>query len=228
MDIKNKVKKWLDSLAVSGTPDEYEVKNLLKEVGIAVPPGKRFGAKEKISVPELNPPFVLKVCSCDVMHKTDLGGVVLNIARKSLEKAADEMREKFPGQMLLVEEQVSSENIEFIVGGLVDPVFGLSIMIGVGGILTELYKDVTFRLIPCSREEAGRMIDELKISPIFEGFRGMEINRAGFVDLIVTVSDLITTLGDRFDQLDLNPVVYSNNRFIALDAKLIMRDTSVS
>jgi acetyl-CoA synthetase (ADP-forming) len=227
MDKKDKIKKWHNKIANAGAPDEYEVKNLLRGAGISVPLGKRFTAGEEIVVPELRPPFVLKVCSGDIMHKTDLGGVLLNLERKSLAEAAAGMRSRFPGQSLLVEEQVCSESMEFIVGALVDPDLGPSVMIGVGGILTELYKDVTFRLIPCSRKEAGRMIEELKVSPVFTGFRGVEINRDGFVELVAAVSDLIAALGDRFDQLDLNPVVFSKDRWIALDAKLILSDMSM-
>ena len=222
MDKIEKIKKWNNQLANAGTPDEFEVKNLLREAGISVPMGKRFAADEKIVVPELCPPFVLKVCSGDILHKTDLGGVLLNIDMESLEEAVTGMRSRFPGQSLLIEEQVSPESMEFIVGALVDPNLGPSVMIGAGGILTELYKDVTFRLIPCSGKEAGRMIEELKVSAVFTGFRGLEIDREGFVELVVAVSDLIETLGDRFDQLDLNPVVYSKGRWIALDARLIL------
>lgn len=227
MDKKEKIKNWYANLANSGRPDEFEVKNLLRGVDISVPRGKRFSPGEKIVVTELCPPFVLKVCSGDIMHKTDLGGVILNVDMKSLDDAVTGMRSRFPGQSLLVEEQVSQESIEFIVGALVDPDFGPSVMIGVGGILTELYKDVAFRLIPCSGKEAGRMIEELKVSPVFTGFRGLDINRDGFVELVVAVSDLIEVLGDRFDQLDLNPVVFSQGCWIALDAKLILSDISM-
>jgi succinyl-CoA synthetase beta subunit len=224
MDNEEKIKKWYNKLANAGRPDEYEVKSLLREVGISVPKGKRYASDEKIVPPEFSPPFVLKVCSGDIMHKTDLGGVRLNVDIKSLEDSAAGMLSRFPVQSLLVEEQIRPESIEFIVGGMVDPDFGPSVMIGVGGILTELYKDVAFRLIPCSAKEAGRMIEELKVSPVFTGFRGLEINREGFVELITAVSNLIESLGERFDQLDLNPVVFSKGQWVALDAKLILSD----
>lgn len=227
MDIKEKIKRWFKTLSNSGLPDEYEVKKLLQEVGISTPLGKRFKVDKKIDVSELSPPFVLKVCSGDVLHKTDLGGVLLNIDNESLIEAAVGIRRRFPNHSLLIEEQVRPESIEFIVGALVDPDLGPSIMLGAGGILTELYKDVTFRLIPCSKKEAGRMIEELTVSSVFTGFRGIEINREGFMELVVAVSDLVESIGDRFDQLDLNPVVFSKGRWIALDAKLILSDMTL-
>ncbi len=220
--MKAEIEDWLNNLTNPGTPDEYEVKVLLKKFGIAVPTGIRFGPGEKVSTTKLDNPLVLKVCSGDLLHKTDLGGVMLNLENNSLAIAADEMRKKLPQTALLVEEQIKPDSIEFIVGALVDPDFGPAVMVGTGGIFTELYKDVTFRLIPCSRHDVRRMLQELTAFPVFTGFRSSEANLESLVELVLSVSDLVVSLGNHFDQLDINPVVYAQGRWVALDANLML------
>ncbi len=173
MDNK-KIEEWYLNLKIPGEPDEFEVKALLALFDIEVPKGQRFEPEDDISVSDFHAPFVLKACSSDLLHKTDIGGVVLNVDEKSLIETANKLRAKFPVKSLLIEELVKPESIEFIVGALVDPNFGPAVMVGTGGIFTELYKDVAFRLIPCSQSEIFRMLDELTVSQVFKGFRGSE------------------------------------------------------
>ena len=111
---------------------------------------------------------------------------------------------------------------EFILGALVDPSFGPAVMVGAGGILTELYKDVSFRLVPCTLEEARRMLGELTVSPVLQGFRGLRIDSDTLAETIIRVSRVVQDLGDRFSQLDINPLVYAGGRWVVLDAKLVL------
>jgi 3-hydroxypropionyl-CoA synthetase (ADP-forming) len=111
---------------------------------------------------------------------------------------------------------------EFIIGSTVDPVLGPAIMAGAGGILTELYKDIAFRLSPCTLDGATEMLDGLIIAPIFNGFRGISLDKRGLAEIISNVSYLVDEIGDKFSQLDINPIVYSQNKWVILDAKLTL------
>jgi len=165
---------------------------------------------------------VLKVCSPDILHKTEHGGVVLGVDAARLAAEVTAMRGRFPGQAILVEEQVRIQGSECIVGALVDEEFGPAVMVGAGGILTELYRDIAFRLAPCSVGEAHRMIAELKIAPLFKGFRGITLDAEGLARTIAAVADLTLDLGTSFSQLDLNPLGFVGDGWVTLDAKLVL------
>ena len=205
---------------------EDQVKAVLREYGIRTP--------ESVVLPKgmlppdlsLRFPVVVKVRSAAVLHKTELKGVALNVRnRRSLEKVVGEMRSRFPGEDLLVE-RMERPGVEVIVGLVEDPTFGLSIMCGLGGILAELYQDVSFRRVPIDRRDAEEMLRELKAYPIFEGFRGIEANRAAVIDLLLKVSQLGQDLAGRVDQMDLNPVIVHEDDAVVVDAKLIWKDIS--
>lgn len=214
---------WFAGLSAPGRPDEFEVKALLARCGIATPRGVRFAPGEPFAAPDFDGPYVAKVCSGEILHKTDQGGVVLHLDRATLPGAVDALRERFPGAGVLVEEMVRFSGTEFIVGALVDAAFGPAVMVGAGGILTELYRDVTFRLAPLDVTEAGRMLDELTVSPVLRGFRNLGLDREGLAETIAAVGELVVELGERFGQLDLNPLVYTGERWVALDGKLVLR-----
>jgi len=214
--------KWISGLAVPGRPDEFEVKALLAEAGVPVPRGVRIRAGEAIPALPFQAPFVAKVCSAEVLHKTDRGGVMLGLDAKSLPIAVEELRRLFPGASVLVEEQLRIRGGELIVGALLDPSLGPAVMLGAGGIFTELYRDVTFRLAPFDEAEAMRMIGELKIAPLFEGFRGFRLPADALSKSLADVAALVMELGASFEQLDINPLVFAEDRFVALDAKLVL------
>lgn len=216
------VAQWRSELTAADRPDEYEVKCLLAQLGLQVPRGLRLAPGATGRVPDFQGPYVAKVCSADILHKTDLNGVHLNIGPEKLATALQKLHSAFPEASILVEEMVASEGPEMIAGGLIDPGFGPAVMAGAGGILTEITQDVAFRLAPLDEAEAGRMLKELKIYPVFEGFRGLRLDPAPLARLLVTVSLLVDTLGPCFDQLDLNPIVWSRTGWTILDAKLVL------
>lgn len=215
--------QWRSGLARPDRPDEYEIKGLLALLGLQVPPGIRLAPGTIETYPEFQGPFVAKVCSPDIAHKIDLRGVHLDLGPKTLAAALRALNNAFPNTPILVEQMVTFEGPEMIVGGLVDPSFGPALMVGTGGILTEITQDVAFRLVPLNDAEARRMLMELKTYPVFEGFRGLGLDPAALTQLLVTVNRLIDHLGICFDQLDLNPIVWSNKGWTILDAKLILR-----
>lgn len=222
--MNDRTRNWLKALATPNKPDEYEAKQLLSHLGIEIPAAVRLHPEDEIAI-DFDGPYVAKVCSADILHKTDQKGVLLGLDPDALPRAVEELRGRFEGAPILVEQMVASKGPEFIIGALVDPTFGPSVMVGAGGILTELYKDVAFRLLPCREDEAARMLDELTVSAVLRGFRGLDLDKAALAKTISAVGGLIDEVGEIFNQLDINPIVYSQGRWVALDAKLILHNT---
>ncbi|MGC9307577.1 MAG: acetate--CoA ligase family protein [Thermoplasmatota archaeon] len=165
-------------------------------------------------------PLVAKVCSPDILHKTDVGGVQLNIqSLEQLHDAVASLVEHFDAPVLV--EHMEPSGVEMIAGLLNDPSFGLSIMAGMGGVFTELYNDVAFRLVPITRRDAEAMLDDLKASQLFEGFRDMHLDRNALIDMLLSLS----TLGSdhpSLHQMDLNPVLVYEDGIRVVDAKVII------
>ncbi len=220
--MRDTVKTWLEQLKIPGKPDEAELKGLLDQHGISVPQGFVLPPDKAVETGILAPPYAVKVCAPDIFHKTEAGGVRLNLGRAELFEAVAKLRSRFPGTPLLIEQQIRFSGPEFILGALRDPDFGPAVMVGAGGILTELYRDVSFRLAPLSEAEAGRMLSELRLYPVLTGFRGLCPDRQALTAIIATLGDLAAGLGERLGQLDINPLVWSNDRWLALDAKMAL------
>jgi succinyl-CoA synthetase beta subunit len=220
MNKKNKIS--IDNFLVPGYPDEFETKLLLSETGIPVPHGMRFLPGEKFDKNNFNYPVVVKVCSAHILHKTDQNGVVMGVESGRVEDVLKDFEKKFPNTPILVEEQIHFRGPELIVGALVDPSFGPAVMVGAGGVLAELYKDVAFRLAPLTFQEAGRMIRELAVAPAFFGYRGLKCDPDSLSRIISATADFVVSIGENFSQLDINPMVFSDNKWIALDSKLVL------
>jgi acyl-CoA synthetase (NDP forming) len=202
---------------------ENEVKDLLRAYGIPTTHYQVVRTEKDLEKITLRFPVALKVCSPAILHKTDVGGVRLNIQNKEeLKKSFKEFRKKFPRENLLVD-QMEEKGVEIIVGLVQDPTFGLSIMCGIGGIFTELYKDVSFRVVPIDSYDAAQMVEELTGKKLLEGFRGIKANKQLVIDLVLTVSKLGEELTDQVDQMDLNPVFVYEKRICVVDAKLILK-----
>ena len=221
--MKTLLEQWRAALQIADRPDEYEVKELLARLGLRVPRGVRLppgGPRE--CVPDFTGPFVAKVCTPEILHKTDRHGVFLNLDSGNLTTAVGALSHAFPEASILVEQMVAFQGPEMIAGGLVDPGLGPAVMVGAGGLLTEIFQDAAFRLVPLEETEARRMLTELKVYPVFEGFRGLHLDASSMARLLVVVSRLVEALGSRFDQLDLNPVVWAADGWTILDAKLML------
>lgn len=215
-----KIKKFLGK---KGSLAENEVKDLLKAYSIRTTKYKVVNNLEDLNNLGLKFPVALKVCSDKILHKTDVGGVQLGIQNMDdLRKAFKDFRRRFPSENLLVD-QIAEKGVEIIVGLIQDPTFGLSIMCGIGGVFTELYKDVTFRVVPIDRYDAEEMIEEIKGKKLLEGFRNIEANKQLVVDLLLKMSKLGQELYDHIDQMDLNPVFVYGNDLCVVDAKLILK-----
>jgi len=207
----------------TGALAENEVKDMLVAYGIPTTRYQLVRTEKDLEKISLKFPVALKVCSSKILHKTDVGGVQLNIQNSDeLKKAFKEFHKKFPTEALLVD-QMEEKGVEIIVGLVQDPTFGLSIMCGIGGIFTELYKDVSFRVVPIDEYDAVQMIEELAGKKLLEGFRGMKADKKLVIKLLLHVSKLGEELIDHVDQMDLNPVFVYEKRICVVDAKLILK-----
>ena len=215
-NIKNLLKR-------KGSLAENEVKDLMSYYDIQTTKYKLVERVEDLNKINLLYPLALKVCSNKILHKTDVGGVKLNIQNYvELEKTFKIFKQKFPNEKFLID-QMEEKSIEIIIGLVQDPTFGLTIMVGIGGIYTELYNDVSFRIIPIDRYDAKEMIEEIKGKKLLEGFRNIKANKELVVDLLLKVSKIGDELKDNIDQMDLNPVFVYSDKICVVDAKLILK-----
>ncbi len=224
--MKATLTQWRSQLKVTDRPDEYEAKHLLRLLGLHVPEGVRLAGGRLDHPLTFDGPYALKVCSPDILHKTDVQGVQLNLDRNALASAVNTLAAAFPHTPLLVEQMVDAQGPEMIAGGLLDPSLGPAVMVGSGGILTEIAPDVAFRLAPLDEKEALCMLAELRIAPAFEGYRGLDLDAGALARLLVTVSRMVAAWGHVFDQLDLNPIVWTGQDWMILDAKLVLKATA--
>jgi succinyl-CoA synthetase beta subunit len=178
---------------------------------------------------EIGYPVVLKIVSPQIIHKSDVGGVVLNVGgekglKVEYERLISEVRRKQPSAAIagiLVEEMIPPAT-EVIVGGIRDDQFGPAVMFGMGGIFAEVYEDVKFRVAPIDRVDALNMIHELHGSRVLEGVRGKPpVDIESVLNVLTRVSDIMTEHGV-VDQLDLNPVIVSPQGACAVDSRIII------
>lgn len=220
--MKNIVTKWIKGLRIDGKPDEWESKKLLELIGLNIPSSRRLLPRETFDAQDFNFPLVLKVCDPEILHKTERGGVLLNVSHENFTSSVNLLKRKFPLSPILAESMCEIEGPEFIIGGLLDPVFGPAVMAGAGGILTELYEDVAFRLCPCSKNEAVRMLNELKIAPILKGYRGSCLDLDALAEAVSCIRNLFDSFAGKLSQIDVNPIVYSGGKWMALDCVFIL------
>lgn len=180
---------------------------------------------------EIGYPVVLKIMSPDLLHKTDVGGVVLNITGPDeVEKAFHHILERAnknnPAALIegvLVQEMLG-QGLEVIIGIKKDPVFGPAVVFGLGGIFVEVLKDASIRVAPLREEDAREMIDEIKGNTLFKGVRGRPpVDIDAIVDILMKVSRLAIELEDSVDEIDINPlIVYEKGAgAVAADALII-------
>jgi 3-hydroxypropionyl-CoA synthetase (ADP-forming) len=174
-------------------------------------------------------PVALKIVSPDVLHKTDVGGIALNL------NTPDEVQQAFELVMASVQQahpqahiegvevqEMVSGGVEVIIGLLDDPQFGPVIMLGLGGVFTEILQDVSFRVLPIKPADAAQMIGELQGYPILQGYRGQPpVSEDMLVDLLMRANHMGNDLAGKFEAIDLNPVVVWGDQHRVLDAKLI-------
>jgi hypothetical protein len=203
--------------------NEHRVKAALRKRGIATPRGVLIPPGEPLSDIDVPYPLVVKVCSASILHKTEVGGVVLGVRDAAeLSRVVEGLRSRFPDESLLVE-SMEPPGIEVIIGVVRDVSFGPVIMFGMGGVLAELQRDVVFRMLPIGLPDAEEMIDGIRGAGVLAGFRGIKADRESLIRLLLSVSDLAGHWGDALVQMDLNPVFVRPDDVIVVDAKVLMR-----
>jgi acyl-CoA synthetase (NDP forming) len=210
---------------------EIESKEFIKEAGIPVVDSKP--AKSKKQAIEVSKdfgfPVALKILSPDIIHKSDSGGVKLGLENaKQVGNAYDEIllsvKQHFPEAVVqgVSVQKMARPAIEVIIGMTKDAQFGPVLMFGLGGILVEVLKDVSFRVVPLSKRDAHEMIREIKGYPLLEGYRGQEAADVSFLeDILVKLSGFIEKHPE-VRELDLNPVFAYKDGAIAVDARIIL------
>lgn len=210
---------------------EVESKELLEKAGIPVVAARLARSKKEAVFisKEMGFPVVLKICSHDVVHKTDSGGVRLGLANaaqvgKAYTEILSSVRQAYPqaGIQGVSVQPMAPPAVEVIVGMSKDPQFGPVLMFGLGGILVEVLKDVSFRIVPVTDRDARDMIREIKGYPLLEGYRGQKpVSIPALEQLIVKVSRFVEE-NPQIEELDLNPVFAYPDKAVAVDARIIL------
>lgn len=203
---------------------EPEAKKLLSLAGLNVP---RFKWTTKLDdalefVHSIGYPVVVKVVSPEILHKSDVGGVLVGVDSDEKLSAAFQRFSSFRGFTgMICEETVSG--VELIIGAKVDNQFGPVILLGIGGTGVEIYEDTCLRMAPLQQKEAESMIKSLKAHQLLEGYRGSEpVNVSALTSMITTFSDLIMQLEDDIESIDLNPVMCSSDNCVIADARIVL------
>jgi len=178
---------------------------------------------------EVGFPVVMKIVSPDVIHKSDAGGVKLNIAdgeatARGYDDILQAVNEAVPGvgiEGVLIAPMISG-GVEVIMGMLRDPQFGPAVMFGLGGIFVEILKDVVFEIAPVERPEAEQMIKSIKGYPLLAGARGSQASHLeSLIDIVTGLSRLALELPE-IKEIDLNPVLATPKRSFVLDARILL------
>jgi acyl-CoA synthetase (NDP forming) len=214
---------------------EIESKQLIKQAGISVSDTRlAMSGEEAISISkQFGFPVVLKIASPDVVHKSDAGGVKVGLkTSKQVGKAHDDIlgaiRQKYPQAMIqgVSVQKMARPGVEVIIGMSKDAQFGPVLMFGLGGIWVEILKDVAFRIVPLTKRDAGEMIREIKGYPLLQGYRGQEaVDVSNLEELLLKVSDFVEQ-NPAVKELDLNPIFAYSNGAIAVDARVVLEESS--
>lgn len=207
-----------------------EAKALLREYGIPMPEEDMAKSREEaVSIAKkLGYPVVLKVLSPDILHKTEAGGVLLDIKDKAgVEQGYEEIMRRAKAykadariEGVLVQKQ-ASRGREVIVGALRDEQFNGVVMFGLGGVFVEVLKDVSFRIAPIDEKEALRMIREIKGYPLLEGFRGNPPADTEAIARVIAAASRIIHEHREVLEMDINPLIVYPRGALAVDVRII-------
>jgi len=213
-----------DAAVKYGWVMEPDAKAILKLAGISVP--KSHWAKDIKEACEfaakIGYPIVAKIVSPQVVHKSDVRGVIVGIDSESALAEQFVRLSKMKGFAGIVIEEII-EGLELIVGAKIDYQFGPVILLGLGGTGVEIYHDVTIRMSPLSRRDVELMVKKLKASKLLEGYRGKPpVNMQELFRMLLSFSDLVSELADEIESIDLNPVFCSQEHCIVGDARILL------
>ncbi|MGA2286430.1 MAG: acetate--CoA ligase family protein [Dehalococcoidia bacterium] len=210
---------------------EVESKDILEEAGIPTARARLSSSADEAAAvaQEMGFPVALKVVSPDITHKSDVGGVKLNVGSATEAKAAFEeivaaAKKAQPDARIdgVSVQKMARPGIEVIMGMSQDAQFGPVLMFGLGGVLVEVLKDVSFRLVPITPRDARQMVQDIKGRPLLEGYRGQEpADVAALEKLLLRLSDFVEAHPE-IAELDLNPIFAYKDGAVAVDARVIL------
>ena len=174
-------------------------------------------------------PVVLKIVSPDIIHKSDIGGVIINgenqnDVEKAYNKIMSAVKTKKPRSRItgILVQEMAPSSTEIIVGSIKDPQFGPTLMFGLGGIFVEVYKDTTFRIAPITIDEAKEMISEIKAYSLLKGYRGQPKADIDAIAKVLTNTSQLVMNHQEIKELDLNPIMVYENGLKTVDARIIL------
>lgn len=223
MEIIDKAKKEARTLL-----SEHESKQLLRNYNIPVTRELVVERREDLAeaTSGIGFPLVLKGCAADISHKTEMSLIRTDVRNdEEAVSAFDEIMANMQGTdgAVLVQEMVKGKR-ELVVGLTRDPQFGPCVMFGLGGIFTEILKDVTFRVAPLEKADALEMMQEIKGHKILEAVRGMDAaDLDQLSDILVNVSR-IGIENEDIKEIDINPVILSGGKGVAVDALVVLME----
>jgi acyl-CoA synthetase (NDP forming) len=210
---------------------EVESKHILAEAGIPIARAElAAGREEAVAVArQIGLPVVLKIVSPDISHKSDVGGVKLNLgSEEEVAAAFDEIvaaaRRAQPEATVLgvSVQKMARPGVEVIMGMTQDPQFGPVLMFGLGGVFVEVLKDVSFRIVPLEPRDARQMIRDIQGFRVLEGFRGQEpADLAALEDMLMRLSAFVEEHPE-IQELDLNPIFAYKDGALAVDARIVL------
>jgi len=222
MDILDKARK-----EGRETLSEYESKIVLASYDIPVTREIIIQKNNDVisAAHEIGYPVVMKGCSPEITHKTEKGLIRTDI--RDDKEALDTFNDIMSGMngshgSILIQEMIKGKR-ELVIGLIRDPQFGPCVMFGLGGIFTEILKDVSFRLAPLEKRDAFEMMDEIKAHKILDAVRGMEpVDRELLSEMLINVGR-IGVENDAIKEIDINPVIISGSRPVAVDALIVLQ-----
>lgn len=211
---------------------EHESMVLLEAYGIPLAPYFfiKNESEVELAVKKVGFPAVLKVVSPDIVHKSDVGGVIIGIndvsaMKEAIGKIKENVKRNQPDAKIvgfLAQKMLPKGGVEVIVGGIRDPVFDATIMFGLGGIFVEIFRDVSFRIAPITENEALEMINEIKSRKLLEGYRGdTPKDKKALAEIIVKAGKLLYEIKE-IKEMDINPVIAYDKGAYAVDARFIL------
>jgi len=210
---------------------ETEAKELLKAYGIPIPDFQLIKSEDEIAglAKEINFPVVMKIVSPDIIHKTDAGGVKLNIkdeteARLAYQEIISKTKKynKEAQVFGVITYSMIPKATEIIIGMMKDPHFGPVAMFGMGGIYVEVLKDVSFRIIPLEERDAKEMITKIKGYEILKGIRGEPPRDIPAIEEVLMKVSKLTMENPEINEIDLNPIFVFEKGLQVVDARMIL------
>ncbi len=211
---------------------EHEAKAVVEGYGIPVTKVRvAHSVDEAIkAAEEIGFPVVLKIISPDIIHKSDVGGVIVNIkdsagVKKAYEMILANVKKNKPDAKVvgMLVQEFAPQGLEVIIGLIRDPQFGPTVMFGLGGVFVEVFKDVSFRVAPLTEHDAEDMINEIKAKPLLYGYRGSEpVDIEAIKDALIKVGEMGLEI-EEIAEMDLNPTMAYPNGIKVVDARIILR-----